>query len=170
MKLKLSPGDTATASFEKLIAEARAIDFELTATRADLVRDRFYAVQTTAQTFADGVLTTVVHNAIRLDAAGMQTNAGTVRIPTTGQYAISAHINFVGNATGRRLLRITSREKGALADQGMAPGSANTMALSVYIACVPLNKGDIISVGAFQNSGGNLNSNPNGDHFSVVRL
>lgn len=170
MKLKLSPGDTAESSFAKLVAEARAIDFELTATRADLVRDRFYAVQTTAQTFADGVLTNIIHNSIKLDGSGMQTNSGTVRIPTTGQYTISAHINFVGNATGRRLLRIASKERGTLADQGMAPGSANTMALSVYIACVPLNKGDIISVAAFQDSGGNLNSNPNGDHFSVARL
>lgn len=170
MRLKLSPGIDAEGSLQKLFSEVRNVDFETTDTRALLVSHRFYAVPTVAQTIPNNALTQFAYNSILLDPSGMQVQGSFVRIPQTGDYSISGGATFVANATGRRLLRISSRGKGILADQGAPPGNTSVMNMNVGIACVPLDKDDLVFLQVFQNSGGDLDTSPNGDHFSVIRL
>lgn len=170
MKIVLSTGATPEATLDKLGSEMRNVDFEVTATRALLVKHRGFFRPSAAQALATSTFVNITYTANFFDPSGIRTSATEFEIPETGEYALSASQCIAGTTTGRRILRVTSRELGILSDLAMASALESTACLSTSVACVPLNKRDIITVSIWQDSGSTINTAVTSSHFSIARL
>jgi hypothetical protein len=97
-----------------------------------------------------------------LDTANVHdnaTNPSRLTVPVAGLYWINATVEWSGNATGRRLIRIDKNQASpSIATDSVQASSVGNTAHTVS-RLVRLAAGDFIEIDASQSTGGNLDAN-----------
>ena len=114
-----------------------------------------------AQTIGNSSTTTLTFNTEDYDTDAFHStssNTGRITIPTGkgGKYFVTTTVNYAGNATGFRQIRILKNGSTNVAAAIETPGANADMSLTCSIM-LTLVAGDYLEVVTFQNSGGNLN-------------
>jgi hypothetical protein len=131
--------------------------------------------QTAAQTLTTGTWTAVTFDAEDVDSAGgHSTSSNTSRYTAvyTGWYRVSGGVGFTGNSTGRRGGRWAAN--GSLVSGSaimLAATSTGSVAVPAKTMLVYLAVGDYVELQAYQESGGNLDTNVgSGDLYSLMAV
>ncbi len=107
----------------------------------------------------DAVATALTFDSERSDAEGMHStlvSSGRLTATAAGVYAISGHVSFASNATGRRTVyvRLNGSSYIAVDKRAAISGDATQMSIAVMY---PLVAGDYVELVVYQNAGGALN-------------
>lgn len=117
---------------------------------------------TATQSIATGTWTTITFNSEFYDTDAYHstsTNTGRFTVPTgkTGYYLLNAMALFAINTTGFRQLRFTKNGSFLIASGDVSGSVTNQYPYVMLNTTLYLTAGDYIELGAYQNSGGNLN-------------
>jgi len=124
-----------------------------------------------SQTISDSTYTALSYGADFIDPANQRDAGQATRLVarTPGLYQITAQAEFVANATGTRIIRITKngtavgRSERIFAPDGTIVDAINTEAIGEATVA-----GDYFEVEVRQNSGGNLNINDAGTSVMFI--
>jgi hypothetical protein len=123
---------------------------------------RFRGRQTVAQTLTSAVFAPVTLDTEDEDNySGHSTSTNTSRYTAqvAGWYLCSGSVGFVGNATGRRATEWLKNGAVVSGSQlAWAPGVATAVEFPAETILIFLAVGDYVEIGAYQESGGNLNT------------
>lgn len=127
--------------------------------------------RTTLQTLTTGVTTAIAFNNELNDASGFHApNSTDLVVPAgmAGLYVIQAQVGFVANAGGNQRNAII-RVNGAIIAMGVIPPGGASLAPTVGLI-TRLAVGDIVTVAAHQNSGGNLDTSTAAGFLPAVQM
>lgn len=108
------------------------------------------------QSLANNAFTAISWDTEVLDELGAWSSGTNITIPNTAKYNVTLQANFASNATGIRTIRMVR----ATIDLGSAPiinAVVDSAGRAQATFGIRLTAGDVVSVEAFQNSGGALN-------------
>jgi len=116
------------------------------------------ATKNAAQSISDSIFTALTFQTEDFDTDTMHsivTNTSRITLTTAGKYLVTARLSFVGNATGRRIIRL---DKNGVVDTAQLEFATNgTNAVGIFFAgLVTAAANDYIEVFVFQSSGGAL--------------
>lgn len=114
-----------------------------------------------SQSIDNSSTTTLTFNTEDYDTDGFHstsTNTGRITIPAgkAGKYFVSTTVNYAGNATGFRQIRILKNGSTNVAATVTTPGDSGDLGLTCSVM-LTLAEADYLTVVTFQNSGNNLN-------------
>ena len=106
-----------------------------------------------AQTIPNNTLTDVIFGTTGYDGFNGVTSDIVTTIQRSGVYSVNSVVEFIGNASGVRKVRLIVNNS----NQWQVGSTSNASSTAVSLSTVlQLEKGDLIKIGAFQDSGGNL--------------
>lgn len=101
------------------------------------------------------------------DLHSTSADTGRLTAPITGLYHVGGSVRWATNATGVRQMNL--RKNGStLLDVSVVPGSASVVAINKVSAIVRLAKGEYVDALVFQNSGGALDAELDGEYSPVL--
>lgn len=115
--------------------------------------------QTAVQSVPNNTSTAIVFNVADVDTMGGWNNTTTYQAVVAGRYQCSGGMSFAANATGVRTVQWAVNGVDVLGSGVLIPASAAaTQRISVRTELLYLAVGDTLTLTAFQNSGGALNT------------
>lgn len=123
---------------------------------------------TTTQSIADATYTNLTMATVRIDNARIHDNSNTMTVRADGVYMMHGQICYAANGTGNRGARF--RVNGATVGETMIVAVTGEVTILHVYALVRINRGNTITLQAYQTSGGALNVDRTRSAFEINRV